>query len=96
MTQTQFVAYRDQGFWAYDVALGVFLKHLIDVAAQRRLDEPWLAEVSAWWRVVACVSDYGLTIDSSWSDDQVATFLDMVAEACRRLSERDSLSMCPE
>jgi hypothetical protein len=32
MTMTQFVRHGDRGFWAYDVALGVFLKHLIDVA----------------------------------------------------------------
>jgi hypothetical protein len=32
MTATQYVEYANRGFWAYDVALGVFLKHLIDAA----------------------------------------------------------------
>ena len=32
MSQTQYVKYANRGFWAYDVALGVFLKHLIDAA----------------------------------------------------------------
>lgn len=32
MTATQFIEYERDGFWAYDVVLGVFLKHLIDAA----------------------------------------------------------------
>ena len=32
MSKTQHVEYRGRTFWAYDVALGVFLKYLIDAA----------------------------------------------------------------
>ena len=75
MSRTQFVEYRDHGFWAYDVALGVFLKRLIDAAEEYHATEAgsWLSEAISWWRVVACVSDYGLTLDSTWSAEQVAT-----------------------
>jgi hypothetical protein len=63
VTKTQFVEYEGRGFWAYDVGLGVFLKHLIDAAeASGQAADPWLEETVAWWRVVACVSDYGLDL----------------------------------
>ena len=90
MTHTQFVEFHDRGFWAYDVALGVFLKHLID-AAERRHDEVWLSEVVSRWRVVATVSEYGLTIEPSWSSARVTIFVELVEEACARLSERHSI-----
>ena len=64
MTRTQFVESRRDCFWAYDVVLGIFLKHLIDAAeASAEADEPWLSKEVSWWPVVACVSTYGLTLD---------------------------------
>jgi hypothetical protein len=91
MSQTQFVEYRQNGFWAYDVALGVFLKHLIDVAEEQSLwhDERWLAEAVRGWRVVACVNDYGLTLGEDWSAPQIATFVRLAREACVRVGRRE-------
>jgi hypothetical protein len=93
VTKTQFVEYRDRGLWAYDVALGVFLKHLIDVAEAHKPGElAWLSDAVTSWRVVACVSDYGFTIDPAWSAHQVETFASLAEAACDRLAERESIS----
>jgi hypothetical protein len=94
MSQTQFVEYRQSGFWAYDVALGVFLKHLIDVAEELRLEHErrWLTETVQSWRVVACVNDYGLAIGEEWSAAQIATFLELAREACVRIGRRESFA----
>ena len=93
MTMTQFVDYRGKGFWAYDVALGVYLKHLIDAAEQRKpeADAEWLEEAVAWWRVAAVISDYGLTIESSWSESQIDVLLDLLDRACTRLAEHEEI-----
>ncbi len=54
MSKTQFVDYGDAGFWAYDVALGIFLKYLIDAAeAVNARTAPWLAVEIENWRTVA-------------------------------------------
>jgi hypothetical protein len=92
VSQIQFVQYRQIGFWAYDVALGVFLKHLIDVAEERSLgdDERWLAEAVQSWRVVACVNSYGLALGEDWSGHQIATFVSLAREACVRIGRRES------
>ena len=96
MSQTCFVRYRDRGFWAYDVALKIFLKHLIDVSQFRCVgaDCVWLGEAVRSWRVSTILaSDLGLTIDidETWSTNEVSTFIELVEEACRRLADRDSI-----
>jgi len=35
LSRTKHVRYRDRAFWAWDVALDIFLKYLIDVAEPR-------------------------------------------------------------
>ncbi len=94
MSQTKFVEYRDQGFWAYDVALGIFLKHLIDDGQARAAanGDAWLAEAVSDWRIIAGVSDYGLAIDDEWSAAQIDVFVDLADEACRSLMRRESFS----
>src|SRR5690242_15124868 len=91
MSKKKFVEYRHQGFWAYDVALGVFLKHLIDQAEQIAAgpDNQWLAEAVSQWRVWACVGDLGFEVDSTWSRDQIDTFLLLAERACDELANRD-------
>ncbi len=91
MSQTQFVEYKDHGFWAYDVSLGIFLKHLIDAAVKRMAgpNSAWLEEATSQWRIVACVSDYGLEISPHWNPIQVATFIELTNEACIQLAQRD-------
>ena len=93
MSSKQFVEFRGNGFWAYDVVLGVFLKHLID-AATSRLDpipDAWLSDAVASWRVVAAISDYGLSLDGTWSPQQLDTFTELADEACNALSWRDEI-----
>ena len=89
MSRTQFVEYADQGFWAYDVALGVFLKHLIDsAAATDQARSPWLSGAISNWRRVACISDIGLTLDPPWSEEQRQTFIALAEDACSTLAAR--------
>jgi hypothetical protein len=46
VSKSKFVGFRDDGFWAYDVGLAVFLKHLIDVAVPHcsSPDGAWLTD----------------------------------------------------
>src|SRR6267378_1916336 len=91
VSRTQFVEFGNDGFWAYDVALGVFLKHLIDAAeASGQTDPTWLSGALWSWRV-ACISDFGLTLDADWSAAQRQTFVALAEEACARLATRESI-----
>jgi hypothetical protein len=93
LSAKQYVKYGNHGFWAYDVALGVFLKHLIDVAEARDgAPMPWLTETVSWWRVVACTSDYGLTIDDLWPAERIALFVDLADAACTAIAARNAIS----
>jgi hypothetical protein len=92
VSQTQFVEYRQSGFWAYDVALAIFLKHLIDVAEEQSFEheETWLGEAVKWWRVVAGVNSYGLAISENWSASQIAVFVRLARDACVRIGRHES------
>lgn len=93
MSKSQYVEYADDGFWAYDVAIGVFLKHLIDVA-ERRTIEPensWLSPCIEQWRINIIVSDYGLYLDETWSDTQRQTICELIDDACTQLRKRPSI-----
>ena len=73
MTRTAHVNFRDDGFWAYDVAGSVFLWFLID-AANKRLsshDEPWLREMVQHWRVAAFITEMAHYTDDNWTTSQV-------------------------
>ena len=96
VSKTAFVRYGDDGFWTYDVALSIFLKHLIDVA-QPRANEPdagWLGEEAAWWRVVAGVGEgaYGFEIKRPWSRAQRDLFVELARQACDVMAKRDGWS----
>jgi hypothetical protein len=91
MSKTKYVEFGGTGFWTFDIGLGVFLKHLIDVALRRAApsDEEWIAAGVNEWRRAAAIPDIGLEIDSSWSSSQLATFAQFVGEACAVLGERE-------
>jgi hypothetical protein len=93
VSKTQTVQYGDRVFWAYDVALGILLKHMID-EAELRVAEPdgsWLTESISWWRVVAGVGVYGLEIDTTWAPERLAVFIDLVNKACQKIAKRESI-----
>lgn len=92
MSKTKFVRYAKRGFWAYDVALGVFVKYLLN-AAQESPDanSPWLSEAVASWKVWAVVSDFGFILDENWSVDQRKTFVALTEQACTALESRKSI-----
>lgn len=92
MSRTAFVSYGDDGFWAYDVALSIFLKHLIDIAEPiaKESGADWLKEEIHWWRVIAgpCAGTYSLTLAPSWSAAQRELFVEMARRACDAMTTR--------
>jgi hypothetical protein len=100
VSKTKFVEYGDlnrplgdlpHGFWVYDVGLDIFLKYLIDAAqASEQANTAWLSSAISEWRL-ACIPDYGLTLDASWSSEQRQTFCVLAEDACARLEARESI-----
>ena len=92
MSKIQPVTYGHSGFWAYDVAAGVFLKYLIDAAqASAEANTPWVSEAVSSWRVCAVVGDFALSLGENWPEDQRATFISLAQEACAALGARESI-----
>lgn len=94
MSKTLYVEFRGQGFWAFDVVSGIFLKHLLDVADPRIVDRPgqWLAEATSHWRFNAVCGDCGLFLDDNWSAEQVRAVRELATSACELLSQRREIS----
>lgn len=93
MSRTKYVDYGDRGFWAYDVALDIFLKHLIDAARARdEASTPWLSAAIMDWMRTASIADIGLSLDPGWSAAQRQAFIDLAGDACATLAKRESIS----
>jgi hypothetical protein len=94
MSQTLFVEFRNDGFWAFDVVSAVFLKHLIDAAnsCPERSTQAWLDCAIKHWRYTAVCGDCGLYLDDGWSIEQIATLTSLAREACQALAQRDEIS----
>jgi hypothetical protein len=92
MTATKGIEFGNRFFWAYDVAAGVFLKHLIDEAeASGQTDVPWLSQALSDWRVQAAITECGLTLREDWSSEQRQTFIELAEGACKKLATRESI-----
>jgi hypothetical protein len=93
MSRTIAVTYCNRGFWAYDVAVGVFLKYFIDAAqACTEANTPWLSEAVSDWRVLAIVgAAHVFTLDGNWSAEQRKSFIALAEKACAALATRDSI-----
>jgi hypothetical protein len=92
VSQTKYVEYADHGFWAYDVALGVLLKHLIDAAeASDEAGAAWISAAVSSWRAAAGIPNFGLTLDAGWSEHQRQKFVALAEDACARLAKRVSI-----
>ena len=92
MTATQVINYEGRGFWAYDVAVGVFMKHLLDAAEKGgETHKPWLSKAMLDWRVQAVVTESGFTIDEGWSVEERTAFIAMTEQACAALEARESI-----
>ncbi|HEY7314878.1 MAG TPA: hypothetical protein VH643_36365 [Gemmataceae bacterium] len=92
MTKTHYIQYRGDGFWAYDVAQGILLKHLADLAeaCAGKPSLSWLTEAAHSWRIGAVL--YGLWIEESWTAEQMATFSDLVRQACTILEAWEKIA----
>jgi len=86
MSRTLFIDYKGEGFWAYDVAMGLFLKHLIDRACLRQ-PSAWLSGCIECWRVNAVVCDFGMHLDPKWTDTQREIIQTLIEEACQELQK---------
>ena len=92
MTATKGIEFEGRFFWAYDVAAGVFLKHLIDEAeASEHADEPWLSKAVTSWRLQAAITEFGFTLEEEWSSAQRAIFIELAEAVCKKLETRDSI-----
>ncbi len=92
MSKTKYVEYAGRGFWAYDVGLSVFLKHLIEAAeASDEAGSAWLSNAVSSWRETACIGDIGLTLDASMSSEHQHTLVTLAEDACARLGKRVSI-----
>ncbi len=92
MTATKGIGFEGRFFWAYDVAAGVFLKHLIDEAeASEHAGEPWLSKAVSSWRVQAAITEFELTLEEEWSSSQRQIFIKLAEGACKKLATRESI-----
>jgi hypothetical protein len=90
VSSTKYVEYADRGFWAYDVALEIFLKHLIDAAeASDQAQTEWLSTAIDSWRL--SYIHLALELDPGWSAAQRQTFIALADEASARLAKRASI-----
>ncbi len=94
MSKSKGIWYKNIGFFAYDVALGVLLKVVIDVAEARPpgAESAWLQEEISHWKVEAWAQDLSIWIDEDWSAKQTAIFASLVEAACTRLEARPTIS----
>ena len=91
MSATVFVHFGDRGFWAYDIVLGVFLKHLIDAAEATGYSRaPFLNDAVRHWRL-APIANLGFHLEKSWTPLQRQNVIAFAQEACARLATRDSI-----
>ena len=90
VSATQIVKYAGRGFWAYDVAVGIFIKHLLDAAEKSgEAHRPWLSKAMSDWRVQAVVMERGFTIDERWSAEERDAFIAMAEQACAAIATRE-------
>jgi hypothetical protein len=94
MSKTLFIEYHREGFWAYDVAIGVFLKHLVDRASHHAdaQPSPWLSDCIDRWRVNAVITDFGLHLDPAWTDSQRQLVRTLIDEACKEMEKVEAFS----
>lgn len=86
-----FIEFREDGFWAYDVAVSILLKHMID-RAQLREPCDWLLECLERWRINTLVSDFGMHLDPAWTLDQCVLVQTVISEAIQELKKVESIS----
>lgn len=92
MSATKYVTYGDRGFWAYDIVLGVFVKHLIDAieAMAGYSHAPFLDKALLHWRLAPFL-DIGFHFEKSWTELQRQNVIAFTEQACARLATRNSI-----
>lgn len=90
MSGTVFLEYRDRGVWATSTETAVLLATMVRVV-EKSDGGAWWAPTLENWRVQACVRDLGITLDSSWSDDEVERVTEVISKASAWLIAKGSL-----
>lgn len=93
MSRTKPGKFRGVSFWVYDVSAALLMAEIAE-AAERLADEDdtaWLTDTIKDLRINAAISDFFMPMDE-WARGHEDTFLALVATACRRLSERGSVT----
>ena len=92
MTKTRHVCFEEVMFSAYDVALGIWLKHFVELfeLTDLRTDEWWI-EKADWWRVVAAVDPYGIDFDEGWTPELREQFVTLAESVNAKLAERTEI-----
>ncbi|UWZ84472.1 hypothetical protein [Occallatibacter riparius] len=92
MSKSQAVKFGTKGFWAFDVAVGVFLKHLIDAAQESaEAKTEWLSKAISDWRVWAVIGDFGFHLDEHWSAEQRSSVISLLEKACDTVARRNCI-----
>jgi hypothetical protein len=90
VSRSQAVTFAHKGFWAFDVAAGIFLKHLIDAAQDSaEIDMEWLSKEVSNWRVWAVIGDFGIQFNEHWSSEQRIAVIALVEKVCAELAKRE-------
>jgi len=91
VSATRYVEYGDRGFWAYDIILGVLVKHLVEaIEATGYSRAPFLDKALHHWRLTP-ILDIGFRLLKSWTPEQRQNVITFVDEACARLATRDAI-----
>ena len=77
MSRWQGLRFRGRRLSAQTAPLQAWLGLLVEAAESlEAADEPWIAALvnptNGRWRVQACVSDFGMTIEEAWTSEQLA------------------------
>ncbi len=96
MSATVPVVWKEQSFWAYDVALCVLLKHVIDAASRLMEeaddDDSWLAECIERWRINVVVgANHCLYLNEDWTSAQLERVVSLFDAACTELAGRHAI-----
>src|ERR1700735_4664039 len=95
MSRTASVSFRERNLWAYDVSLSILLAELINVISDVDLAKRprWLSELLPDLRRHAILgANAHLDLDLGLSQPELERLLVLIAQASRRLRERQTIS----
>ena len=88
-----YIHFRDNGFWAFETAIDIFLRHLIDRANYYfyQNEFEWLCEGIKEWEINSKSNFSGMYLDEKWAQNQFNLMLVLIEEVCEILSEYSTI-----